>query len=120
MKKLWEKLAVTAMVAYGSIGAAHAQLKLNDIKNTTGAGTNDLNAVLTKGQQTAQNTVDLWLVGSALVGVMVVTVCIWGLWKASKEERESPKGAIVGLVVGALMTMVPIVIGLTRNTVIAT
>lgn len=121
MKKQYEKLIVMAMVAYAAMGTAQAQssLKLDDIKNTSGAGSNDLTATFTKGKSTLQSGIDLFLIGCAAIGIILFAICVWGMYKASKEERESPKGAIAGVFVGAAMTIIPLLIGLTRNTIFA-
>ncbi|WP_432262875.1 hypothetical protein [Cupriavidus sp. TMH.W2] len=120
MKKQYEKLMVAAMVVYAAMGTAQAQsFKLDDIKNTSGAGSNDLTATFTKGKSTLQSGIDLFLIGCAAVGIVLFAICVWGMYKASKEERESPKGAIAGVIVGAAMTIIPLLVGLTRNTIFA-
>jgi hypothetical protein len=118
MKKLYERLMVMSMLAYAAIGSAQAQsLKLDDIKNTTGAGTNDLTATFTKGKQTAQAGIDLWVILFTALGVIIFSLSLYGLYKAGKEDRENPKGAFIGLFVGGAMTIVTLLLGLTRNTI---
>lgn len=51
-------------------------------------------------------------------GFVVVGISLYALWKASKEERESPMGAIVGLVIGGAMAGVGSVMWIMRNTVV--
>jgi len=115
MKRVVEKISV-AMLLVSIHVATFAQLKLNDIKGTSGAGAKDLTDLGKKGEATAQSMIDLFLIGCAAVGIIVFSISIFGIYKAGKEERESPKGAIFGLVVGASMTLIPVLIGLFRNT----
>jgi hypothetical protein len=115
VKKLVEKMSI-GMLLVGMHAASFAQLKLSDIKGTSGAGTKDLTDLGKKGQDTFQAGIDLFLIGCAAVGIIVFSISMFGVYKAGKEDRESPKGAIFGLVVGAAMTLIPVLIGLFRNT----
>ncbi|WP_454727980.1 MULTISPECIES: hypothetical protein [Cupriavidus] len=119
MKKLYERLMVMTMIGYAGIGSAQAQqnFSLSDIKNTSGAGSNDLSTTFTKGQQTAQNGINLWIILFTALGVIIFCLSLYGLYKAGKEDRENPKGAFVGLFVGAAMTIATLLLGLTRNTI---
>jgi hypothetical protein len=51
------------------------------------------------------------------LGVIIFCLSLYGLYKAGKEERENPKGAFIGLVVGAAMTIATLLLGYTRNTI---
>jgi len=111
----YRRVVIAALLAGAEVSAFAQQMKLNDIKGTSGAGTNDLTTLTNKGATTAQAFADLFLVGCALVGIVVFGVSLYGLYKAGKEDRESPKGALWGLGIGGAMTAVPILIGLARN-----
>lgn len=117
MKKLYERLMVLTMIGYGTIGSAQAQLKLDDMKNSTGAGTNDLTATFTKGKNVTQSGIDLWVILFTALGVIIFCLSLYGLYKAGKEDRENPKGAFIGLFVGAAMTIATLLLGYTRNTI---
>jgi len=115
MKKIFDKVAVAAMIGFAGMSSAYAQFKLNDIKNSSGAGNQDLTALAQKSQQLAQTGSDTWLIWVALVGVVVFTLAMWACKRAADDDRERPKSAIAGLIVGAAMTAIPILLGLTRN-----
>lgn len=61
---------------------------------------------------------NLFLMGCTFVGLILVGVSVFGIWKASKDERESPKHAPMGIIVGVLMTCITTIAFLVRNNVI--
>lgn len=115
ISNLYWKAVVGAVLAVEA-ASAMAQLKLNDMGGTTGAGSNDLSALATKSGSTMQYFADLAVIVFAFIGVLIFGISVFGLYKAGKEDRESPKGAFVGLIVGAALTAVTLLLGLTRNT----
>ena len=50
-------------------------------------------------------------------GFVVVAISLYTLWKASKDEREKPLSAIVGLFIGGAMAAVGTIMWMMRNTV---
>jgi hypothetical protein len=116
--RLKEKVVVASLIAFVSMESrADNTLQLTNISGSTGAGTSDISSLMTKGSTVAQNFVNFMLIAAAAVGVAMVCASLYGIWKAQKDQRESPKVAVVGLIVGALMTSVALVVGLLRNTV---
>lgn len=51
-------------------------------------------------------------------GFVVVAVSLYQLYKASKDEREKPMSAIVGLFIGGAMAAVGTIMWIMRNTVV--
>lgn len=119
MKKIFDKVAVAAMIGYACMSSAFAQsqFKLNDIKNSSGAGNQDLAALATKSQNLAQTGSDTWLIWAALAGVVTFSLSLWACKKAAADDRDKPKGAIAGLIIGACLTAIPLLLGLTRNSI---
>jgi hypothetical protein len=127
IKTFLEKLRNTALAGWVGLttfcvtgGAAYAQsnntLQLNNLSGSTGAGSNDLTSLSTKGQNVMQSGVNFVLIFFAAVGVSMVGASLWAIHKANKDQRESPKTAVVGLFVGGAMTCVALIVGYIRNT----
>ena len=64
-------------------------------------------------------TAEMVRVVGILMGVVVVTLSLYSLYRASKDERERPAGAIVGLFVGGALISVPTFVIMMYNTLIA-
>jgi len=67
---------------------------------------------------TAQEGATLLISLVSIGGFVVVAISLYTLWKASKDEREKPMSAVVGLFIGGLMAGVGSVMWIMRNTVI--
>ncbi|TKC90158.1 hypothetical protein FAZ69_08395 [Trinickia terrae] len=121
MKRLYthmDKLIATIAVATLSVQArAQSTLQLNNLSGSTGAGSNDITALMTRGQTVAQAAVTFGIVVAAAIGVFMIIFGMFGIYKAQKDQRESPKTAVAGLIVGACLTSVALIVGLLRNTV---
>lgn len=111
VRKLW--MGAGLMVASGM---ASAEFRLDDPKGTSGAGSNDVNVLLSKGKDTAQNFADFVIIGATFFGLCLFIGGLYGMYKAGKDERESPKGAIWAVIIGAALTAPAVLLGLTRNT----
>jgi Na+-driven multidrug efflux pump len=96
---------------------ADNQLQLNNIAATTGAGSNDITALMSKGQNVAQSGVNFLLIAFAAIGIALVALSLYGIYRAQKDQRESPKVAITGIIVGTCLTSVALIVGLMRNTI---
>ena len=80
-----------------------------------------------KFEDMAENIDNAGQVGATLIiglvsigGFVVVAISLYTLWRASKDERERPLSAIVGLFIGGAMAGVGIVMWMMRNTVVGT
>lgn len=67
---------------------------------------------------TAQVGASLMISLVSIGGFVVVAISLYSLWKASKDEREKPMSAVVGLFIGGLMAGVGSVMWIMRNTVL--
>ena len=117
LKNLIDKCGLGMVLGFASVEAfAQAQqLDLSNISGTSGAGTRQITDLTKKTNETANAIVNTVLVVAALAGVVLICGSVWGIYKASKEDRESPKVAIVGIFVGAAMTMISVLVGIFRN-----
>jgi hypothetical protein len=113
-----DKMIATLAVAMLSLQArAQTSLQLNNLSGSTGAGSNDITALMTKGQNVAQSAVTFGIIVAAAIGVFLIIFSVWGIYKAQKDQRDSPKIAITGLIVGAILTSIALIVGLLRNTI---
>lgn len=110
-------LAALTVAMLSAEARADNQLQLNNISGSTGAGSNDITSLMTKGQNVAQSGVNFLLIAFAAIGILMVGLSVYGIYKAQKDQRESPKVAITGLIVGACLTSVALIVGLMRNTI---
>ncbi|ARL04324.1 hypothetical protein [Burkholderia pseudomallei] len=118
LKQMKAKIfAVTTMAVLSIEARADNQLQLTNIQGSTGAGSNDITNLMTKGQNVAQAAVNFALIAFGALGVILIGLSLWALYKAQKDQRDSPKAAVWGLIIGALLTSVALVVGLLRNTV---
>lgn len=65
----------------------------------------------------AQTGASLLIQLVAIGGFVVVAISLYTLWKASKDEREKPLSAVVGLFIGGAMAGVGTIMWMMRNTV---
>lgn len=51
----------------------------------------------------------------ALIGFVLTGTSLYTIWKASKDEREKPTSAIIGIFVGGAMLAIPTIMWLSKN-----
>lgn len=104
----------------GLMGASISSVVLAQFQSSprgaNGAGANDLTALTKKGAETAQNFADFAIIIFALIGLVIFGLSLFAMYKAGKDDRESPKGAIVGCLIGGALTAVTVLLGMTGNT----
>lgn len=104
----------SGMLAAGNVMAQVTPLDLT--KDTSGG--KKLDDVMQNVSRTGQVGAGLLVQLAALVGLIVVIISLAVLWKASKDEREKPTSAIVGLFVGGAFAAVGTIMWIMKSTLI--
>lgn len=120
--KLAETARFKAMMAYSFIVAllcgslpAHAISKTDLTQDISGGKKFD--DIADNIDDAAQTGASLLIQLVSIGGFVVVAISLYTLWKASKDEREKPLSAIVGLFIGGAMAAVGTIMWMMRNTV---
>lgn len=61
---------------------------------------------------------NLFLIGMTAFGIVLFGIGLYGVYKANADERETPKKAIWGMVIGAGMTCITTLAFLLRNNIV--
>lgn len=118
MKLIHKLFAAATIAAMELMQVAHAgNIRVDDFKNTSGAGNKRVDDMLVRAGKTGQSVLDFVFIIFTVLGVIVVGVSLYQLYQASKDEREKPKSAVVGMFVGGALTAVGLITGYMANTV---
>ncbi|WP_249204696.1 hypothetical protein [Burkholderia cenocepacia] len=110
------KIAAAMTVAMlSTMARADQQFDLNNISGTSGAGSADITAWVNKVKGYLQSGVNLILLFFAAAGIVLCGTSIKKVYDSNKDNREPPKVAIIGIIVGAAMTIVTVIVGIIRN-----
>lgn len=111
-------LAMTAVAGMLTAGAnpAYAVSPTDLTQNT--AGNKNLTTVTGNIDTAAQNLATLIISIVTIGGFVVVAISLYQMYKASKDEREKPVSAIVGLFIGGAMAAVGTIMWIMRNTIV--
>ena len=74
--------------------------------------------VFTNADNAAQEGAAFFIGLVAIAGYVVIALSLWTLYKASKDEREKPISAFVGMFVGGLMAGVGTFMWIIRNSML--
>ena len=111
--------AATCALTVGTIGSAYAQSTLPTFDLTKDqSGGKKFSDVANNINSAAQTGTSLMLNLFTMGGFVIVGISLYTLYKASKEERDKPTPAIVGLFIGGAMAAVGSIAWIMKNTVI--
>lgn len=96
--------------------SASAQVNQIDLTKDTSNG-KKIGDVMNNVNVASQQGASLLIQLCALAGFVVVAISLYTLWKASKDEREKPMSAVVGLFIGGAMAGVGSIMWIMKNTV---
>ena len=113
----WYKAGIAVTPATGAMLAAPAHaLTATDL--TTSQSQSNFANVAGNIDTAAQTAAALLIQLVSIGGFVVVAISLYSLYKASKDEREKPLSAVVGLFIGGAMAAVATIMWIMRNTVI--
>lgn len=117
VQNAWLKAGMMASVPLMLIANPAYALNKTDLTQDTSGG-KKLQDVAANVDDAAQTGASLFIQIVSILGFVVVALSLWQLYKASKEDRESPMPAIVGLFIGGAMAAVGTIMWIMKSTVV--
>jgi hypothetical protein len=113
----WLKVVFACLAGVGYASTAYADpINTTDLTKDTSNG-KKFGDVAGNLNQAGQQGASLLLSLAAIGGFVIVAISLYALWKASKDEREKPLSAVVGLFIGGAMAGVSTIMWIMKNTV---
>lgn len=104
----------TALFVHAQAWAGN--VRIDDIRGTSGAGARKLQDNIRGQNDLLQYGLDIVMIVFGILGIILVGGSLYKLYQASQEQsRETPKSAIVGLVVGGCLIVLGVIAGLIAN-----
>lgn len=116
-KSAWYKTAIVlSMLGFFITHPAYALNKTDLTQDKSGG--KKFQDVAANLDDAAQTGASLFIQIVSIGGFVVVAISLYTLWKASKDEREKPMSAIVGLFIGGAMAAVGTIMWIMKTTVV--
>ena len=118
LRKLKDNFYTKLLMAYIMLHSATASaISKVDLATDMSKG-KTMTDVFTNADNTAQEGAAFFIGLVAIAGYVVIALSLWTLYKASKDEREKPTSAFVGMFVGGLMAGVGTFMWIIRNSML--
>lgn len=114
-KTTQHKLALLAASLYTTATQSQSLSSIDLTRDQSGGKT--LQHAMESGGSLIGTGTSFTLLVLAFVGLIVTAMSIYTIYKASKEEREKPVSAIVGVFVGGALLAIPTIMWMSRNSI---
>jgi cytochrome bd-type quinol oxidase subunit 1 len=118
IKSAIKSLVLRACAFLSMLMAAPFAFAIASTNMTTSTTTKKFDDVATNIDTISQQSTTLLIQLFTLGGFVLVAISLYQIYKASKDEREKPTSAIVGLMVGGLLAAVGTVLWAMKNSLI--
>jgi len=108
---------LTTFIVAGLASSAALAIDKTDL-TVDKSGGKKFDDIATNIDNTVQTGASLLIQIVSVGGFVVVALSLFQIYKASKDEREKPMSAVVGLFVGGLMAAVGSVMWIMKNTLL--
>lgn len=115
LKTARSKLLVLSAPLYATAAQAQSLSSIDLTKDQSGG--KNLQAAMQQGGSLIGTGTSFVLLVLAFIGLIVTAMSIYTIYKASKEEREKPTSAIIGVFVGGALLAIPTIMWMARNSI---
>lgn len=113
----WYKTNLFLLTAMGMAYSGSAMALIKEDMTADKSGGKKFDTVAENLDGASQTMAALLIQFVSVGGFVVVAVSLFQLYKASKDEREKPMSAVVGLFIGGAMAAVGTIMWVMRNTI---